>query len=73
MKGLDMSEPMYMQGDSIALSRTSHDTQEVECDCGALTEITVETQYHSVTRETTWWGEYTCPKCNETHDVEGWY
>ena len=66
-----MSEPMYLQGDTIALSNTGYAVQEVECDCGNLQEIDTEEQHaHG---ETTWYGEWTCTKCNEFHISEGWY
>lgn len=66
-----MSEPMYLQGDTIALSNTGYAVQEVECDCGNLQEIDVEEQYaHG---DTTWYGEWTCTKCNEFHTSDGWY
>lgn len=66
-----MSEPMWLQGDSVALMDTSYGVQEVECDCGNLQEIDVEQEYKH--NETTWWGEWTCTNCNEHHESEGWY
>ena len=68
-----MSEPMYLGGDSVAYSNTSEEVQEVECDCGNLQEIYVQSEYHSLTNEVTWWGEWKCNKCGEAHDSEGWY
>lgn len=66
-----MSEPMWLQGDTIALSNTSYAVQEVECDCGNLQEIDVEEEHKH--GETTWYGEWTCTKCNEHRESEGWY
>lgn len=67
-----MSEPMYMQGDPIALGNTSEGTQEVECeDCGNLTEVETEEEYSH--GDTTWYAEWVCPKCNESHTTQGWY
>ena len=68
-----MREPQYMQGDRIARMITAEITIEHECDCGALTEVACESDYSNATREVTYWGEYDCPKCKQTHNVEGWY
>ena len=67
-----MSEPMYLQGDTIALRNAGYATQEIECSrCGRETTIDVEEEYSH--GETTWYGEWTCTKCNEFHISEGWY
>ena len=67
-----MSEPMYLQGDTIALKNSSYAVQEVECSyCQHLQEIDTEEEYSH--GETTWYGEWTCTKCNEFHISEGWY
>lgn len=66
-----MSEPMWMQGDTLTLRNTTYSTQEVECDCGNTQEIDVEQEYSHNT--TTWWGEWTCTNCNDHHESEGWY
>jgi hypothetical protein len=68
-----MSEPMWLGGDSVAYSNTYETVQEVECDCGNLQEIPVDTEYHSFTKETTWWGEWVCLNCGIKHESEGWY
>jgi hypothetical protein len=68
-----MSEPMYLSGDTIAHSNTYETIQEVECDCGSTQEIPVDTEYHSFTKETTWWGEWVCIHCGIEHESEGWY
>lgn len=66
-----MSEPMWFQGDSIALMNRSYAVQEVECDCGNLQEIDVEEEHKH--GDTTWWGEWVCTNCNEHHQSHGWY
>lgn len=67
-----MSEPMWLQGDTIALKNPSYAVQEVECSyCQHLQEIDTEEEYSH--GETTWYGEWTCTKCNEFHISEGWY
>jgi len=67
-----MSEPMYLQGDTIALANTGYATQEVECSyCQVEATIDVEEEYSH--GETTWYAEWTCPKCNEYQSMEGWY
>jgi uncharacterized ParB-like nuclease family protein len=66
-----MSEPIYMQGDTIATTYTSTNTQEVECQCGNLQEIDVEEFLSHGT--TTWYGEWTCTKCNDWNNSDGWY
>ena len=72
MGGMTMSEPMWLQGDTIALSNPSYAVQEVECSyCGHLQEIDTEEEFSH--GETTWYGEWTCTKCNEFHISEGWY
>ena len=68
-----MSEPMYLSGDSVAHRSTSEEVQEVECDCGSSQEIYVESEYHSFTKETPWWGEWKCIHCGIEHESEGWY
>ena len=66
-----MSEPQYLSGDPIALANTTYGTQEVECDCGNSQEIETEEEYSH--GDTTWYGEWVCTKCNESHTSEGWY
>ena len=66
-----MSEPMYLQGDTIALANTGYATQEVECDCGNLMEVEVQEEYSH--GETTWYVEWSCHKCDVSHTTEGWY
>ena len=66
-----MSEPMYMQGDTIALSNSGYGTQEVECECGNLLEVEVQEEYSH--NETTWYVEWTCPMCDVSHTSEGWF
>jgi hypothetical protein len=67
-----MSEPMYMQGDTIATSKTGYATQEVECTtCGNLQEMEVQEEYSH--GETTWYVEWTCTKCNDWNNSDGWY
>ena len=68
-----MSEPQYMQGDSIALSMTELSTAEYTCECGHEATVEVEEKVHLGAREVTYWGEYTCPNCNQENLVEGWY
>jgi hypothetical protein len=68
-----MSEPQYMQGDTIARSLSELGNHEHECECGAKNTIEVEEKYHASTREVTYWGEYKCPNCNKENQVEGWY
>lgn len=68
-----MSEPMYLQGDTIALGSTNYGAQDMECgDCGAITEG-VETEEEFSHGITTWFAEWTCWKCNEYHSSDGWY
>lgn len=60
--------------DKIALANTSYITVEVECiECEVLEEIEVESEYHRYTKETTWWGKYTCSACGYKQEVEGWF
>jgi len=67
-----MSEPMYMQGDTIATSKTGYATQEVECTaCGNLQEMEVQEEYSH--GETTWYVEWTCTKCTDWNNSDGWY
>lgn len=66
-----MSEPMYLQGDTIALGNSSYATQEVECECGLTMEIEVQEEYSH--GETTFYAEWNCPTCDEHHTTEGWY
>ena len=68
-----MSEPMYLQGDSVALAQNKGATNyEHECECGAENSVLVEYDYHLATREVTYWGEYVCPKCKVTNTIEDW-
>ena len=69
-----MSEPMYLQGDTIALSNTYATTKDMECECGYMTEgVESQEEYHKASNETTWYVEWTCDKCGEFTATEGWY
>ena len=66
-----MSEPRYLAGDSVAVGDYSDGTQEVECECGWLGEVGTSEEYSM--GEVTWYAEWTCPQCKESHTSEGWY
>jgi hypothetical protein len=68
-----MAEPMYLQGDSSALSMSApqDNEQDIDCDCGHTQTVGVSEDYtHGVVY---WWGEWTCDNCKETHSSEGEY
>jgi hypothetical protein len=67
-----MSEPMYLQGDSIALTKTSTSTQEVQC-CVCDSTQDVETEESTSHGETIWYAEWDCCYCGATQEKEGWY
>lgn len=63
-----------MDGDWVALADTSYIIIEVECgECEVAEEIEVESEYKFYSRETTWWGSYTCKACGYKQDVDGWF
>lgn len=69
-----MSEPMYLGGDPASYANTSEGTQEVECgndECAYAVEVTTTEEYAH--KEVTWYAEWTCPKCGEKNEKEGWY
>lgn len=69
-----MSEPMYLMGDNIALSNTSHSVMEVECGndpCSYAVEVQTTEEYSHNTVE--WFASWVCPSCNEPNEKEGWY
>ena len=67
-----MSEPMYLQGDTIALANTGYATQEVECcECNGLQELEVEQSYRH--GETVWYVEFDCTYCGVNQEIDGWY
>ena len=67
-----MSEPMYLQGDTIARSNPHFIIQDLECgDCTLEQEVEVQEEYSH--GETTWYAEWTCANCNEYNEREGWY
>jgi len=69
-----MSEPMYLQGDTISQSRMHFSTMDMECECGHMTEgVESQEEYHAVSNETTWYAEWTCQACGEFTATEGWY
>ena len=68
-----MSEPMYMQGDSIALdTNTGATTHEHTCECGAENSPVVTYEYDIANSQCAYWGVYDCPKCGAHNEVEGW-
>lgn len=69
-----MSEPMYMQGDSIARSLSELSTAEVSCrECDREHTIEVEEQYSKLDQAINWWGTLKCEGCGAEYNVEGWY
>ena len=69
-----MSEPTYMQGDSIALSSSYDSVMEVECGwdpCSYAMEVPTSEEYSHGT--VTWYAEWVCPNCGESNSKEGWY
>ena len=63
--GFPMSEPMYLSGDSVALSNGGNSEISVECDCGWSGEIDAWEEYtHG---EVTVYAEWKCPNCDESH------
>ena len=66
-----MSEPMYMYGDPIALSDDYDNVREFDCDCGWIGEVGVTENYsHGIV---TYYAEWKCPSCGESHTKEGDY
>ena len=66
-----MSEPLYLNGDSVALGDSFTSEREVECECGWIGEVETTEEYGM--GEVTWYAEWKCPTCNERHTSEGWY
>lgn len=67
-----MSEPMYIQGDTIAKSNPHFIIQDLECTrCQVEQEVEVQEEYSH--GETTWYAEWTCAECSEYQSMEGWY
>ena len=67
-----MSEPYYLSGDPFSNFISQERVQEVECGyCGHIAEVPSQENYsHS---EVTWFAEWTCSKCGESCESEGWY
>lgn len=69
-----MSEPMYLQGDTISQRRMNLATMDMECECGHITEcVETEEEYHAPSNETTWYAEWTCKECGKFTETDGWY
>ena len=67
-----MSEPSYLSGDPISNLTTGENVQEVECGyCGHAVEVSTQEEYGHNT--VTWFAEWTCFKCGEDCESEGWY
>lgn len=67
-----MSEPMYLQGDSVALANNTHSIQEIEC-CVCNTPQEIEVDESTSHGDTIWYAEFDCNYCGATQEKEGWY
>jgi hypothetical protein len=67
-----MTEPLYLQGDSIARSNFHFIIRDLECgNCLVEQEVEVQEEYSHDT--TTWYAEWRCANCNTDREQEGWY
>jgi hypothetical protein len=67
-----MSEPMYLQGDTIANSNFHFIIKDLECsNCFVEQEVEVQEEYSHDT--TNWYAEWNCAKCRTDNTQEGWY
>jgi hypothetical protein len=69
---MKMSEPMCLQGDSIASSSIHFIIKDLEC-CKCFLEQEVEVQEEYSHGDTTWYAEWDCGSCGTTQEKEGWY
>lgn len=66
-----MTEPMWIQGDPIALSNGGDSEISVDCECGWNGEVSAWQEYSH--GEVTVYAEWKCPNCDESHTTEYWY
>jgi hypothetical protein len=66
-----MSEPRYLSGDTATFADTQDGTQEVECDCGWIGEVGTTEDY--AMGIVSWFAEWKCPSCDESHTSDGEY
>lgn len=71
-----MSEPMYLMGDSVALSSGGEATHSAECgECGQESEFPAYEEVQGWGRDVTvsWYAEWKCKFCGYPNTSEGWY
>lgn len=66
-----MSEPMYLSGDAFSRSEYYDAEWAVECDCGWSGDVGCHKEYEPPVMIV--WGEWKCPNCDESHDIDDWY
>lgn len=66
-----MSHDSMFAGDPATFSNDTDGVQELECDCGWIGEVGTSEEYSHGT--VSWYAEWKCPNCDESHTNEGWY